>query len=196
MNPSRVRAGRKARRKGKVRENEIAKAISLWWTKGKDNKAFRRAPLSGGFPHKRAHGDLLPMKPETAGFPFLVDVKDRADIQGLDFADLLVNEKCPVFKWFDELTRIIQENPLSHQGKYRLLIVHKDRKDYCVVGQREVSFIEDNAGTIPHMKIRHPWRWEVPYVFLLSALFDKDPETLKTVDARGDNAALQPMGSQ
>jgi hypothetical protein len=178
--PIRSAAGRKSRRKGKVRENEIAKAISLWWTGGKDNKVFRRAPLSGGFPNKRAHGDILPMKPEAAGFPFLVDVKDRKNVESLDFVDLLLNEKCPVFRWFDELTRILQENPI-HGGKLRLLIIHKNRRDYCVVGQKEISEIEEKSGAIHYIKVKHPFRWEMLYIFPLKMLFDKNPDTFKSI---------------
>ncbi len=177
--PKRVKAGRKSRRKGKKRENEIAKSLSHWWTGGSDNKVLRRAPLSGGFPKKGADGDILPMKPAAHGFPFIIDVKDRKSVESMDFADLLSNKECPIFKWFVEVGNIVQNNPEAHARKLRLLIIHKNRRDYGVIGAKELAYIEDNAGPLPYIKVRHRFMWETLYVFPLPALFDKDPETLR-----------------
>src|SRR3990172_1345271 len=153
--PKNIARGRKSSRKGKRRERIFAKELSLWWTGEKDSQSFRRTPQSGGFPKKRSHGDILPISPDAAMFPFVIDIKDRKNVEGVEFADLLSNEGCPLFKWFDELTQIIQENPVLHAGKLRLLIVHKKRKDYCIVGGKEYAYVTDNAGPIPYMKISH-----------------------------------------
>lgn len=173
------KAGKKASRKGKRREYIFAQNLSKWWTDGKDKNAFRRTPRSGAFPRKGSHGDIVPVSPEAMFFPFVVEIKDRKNVADIDFADLLVNEKCPIFKWWDALSAILVNNPLLHAGKYRLLSIHKHQKDYCVVGKKEVGYIEANAGRIPMIKILHRFKHEILYVFPLSALFDKDPETLK-----------------
>lgn len=178
--PIRVKAGRKSRRKGNKRENEIAKELSLWWTSGKDNKALRRSPLSGGWLRKGSDGDILPVSELTEGFPFLIDVKDQKVVDSIEFADLLLRPDCPIFKWFDELTEMQQKYPAQHGSKQRMLIIHKSRHgDYCVFGQKELSYIEDNAGPIAHMKVKHKHRYEMLYVVPLTFLLDKDPETLK-----------------
>jgi hypothetical protein len=178
--PAKVKAGRKSRRKGNKRENELAKQLSLWWTAGKDNKALRRAPLSGGWLRKGSEGDILPVAESTQDFPFLIDVKDQKCVDEIEFADLLLRPDCAIFKWFDELTAMKQKYPVQHGAKQRMLIVHKYRQgDYCVLGQPELSYIEDNAGSIPHMKVKHHHRYEMLYVVPLQFLMDKDPETLK-----------------
>lgn len=173
-----VRAGKKANRKGKAREREFAKRLSAWWSGGKDKLAFRRTPISGGWPNKRAQGDITPVSPEARFFPFVVDVKDRENIQGMEFADLLANAKCPIYCWFDELTDIIRENPVLHEGKMRLLVIYKNRRYYCIVGTKELSYIEDNAGFIPHLKVRHRFPAETLIIFHLDFLFEKDPNLL------------------
>lgn len=178
--PVRVKAGRKSRRKGSARENEIAKTLSFWWTAGKDNKALRRSPLSGGWLRKGSDGDILPVNELAAGFPFLIDVKDQKVVDSIEFADLLLRPDCPIFGWFDELTLMQQTYPAQHGSKQRMLLIHKHRKgDYCVFGQKEMSYIEDNAGPIAHMKVKHTHRYEMLYVVPLQFLLDKDPETLK-----------------
>jgi hypothetical protein len=178
--PMRVKAGRKSRRKGASRENEIAKTLSLWWTAGKDKQALRRSPLSGGWLRKGSDGDILPVNELADGFPFLIDVKDQKVVQDIEFADLLLRPDCPIFAWFDELTEMQQKYPIQHGSKQRMLIIHKARKgDYCVFGQKEISYLEDNAGSIPYMKVKHNHRYEVLYVVPLKFLLEKDPETLK-----------------
>lgn len=178
--PVRVKAGRKSRRKGNKRENEIAKTLSLWWTAGKDNKALRRSPLSGGWLRKGSDGDILPVSELADGFPFLIDVKDQKVVDSIEFADLLLRPDCPIFGWFDELTVMQQTYPVQHGSKLRMLIIHKRGKgDYCVFGQKEISYIEDNAGPIAHMKVKHNHRYEMLYVVPMQFLLDKDPETLK-----------------
>ena len=175
------KTGRKSSRKGKARERKLAKLLSRWWTCGKDSKAFRRTPQSGGFPKKRSHGDVLPITFEASLFPFVIDVKDRKTLQDFEFADLLVNSKSKIFAWFDELSQIIAENPAMHAGKMRLMVIHKNQKDYCMVGSKEIEYITLNAGRIPNIKINHTHGNEVLYVFPLKELFLKDPETLKSV---------------
>lgn len=175
------KTGRKSSRKGKKRENEFAKALSLWWTGGKDNKAFRRTPQSGGFPKKGSHGDILPIAMEASLFPFVIDVKDRKSIAKMDFTDLLVHDKSPIFQWWKELESVILDNPQFHAGKMRLMVIHKKQQDYCMVGGKEIEYITSNAGRMPFVKISHPFGEEPLYVFHLSSLFDKDPETLKSV---------------
>lgn len=178
--PVRVKAGRKSRRKGNKRENEIAKTLSLWWTAGKDKKALRRSPLSGGWLRKGSDGDILPVNELSDGFPFLIDVKDQKVVDRIEFADLLLHPDCPIFGWFDELTEMKQKYPIQHGSKQRMLIIHKFKKgDYCVFGQQELSYLEDNAGSIPYMKVKHNHRYEVLYVVPLKFLLEKDPETLK-----------------
>lgn len=177
------RAGRKASRKGKKRERLLAKVLSNWWTNKQDPKAFRRTPLSGGFPKKRATGDIMPVSQEAQTFPFVVDVKDRKVIQTFEFTDLVIAETSPIFKWFDELTEIIAESPMFLSGKLRLLVIHKNQKDYGIIGAKEHTFIEMHAGALPHVKVRHPWRYETLYIFPLEVLLQKDPETLK-INAR------------
>lgn len=196
MDEKASRAGRKACRKGKHRERELAKIFSLWWTRGEDRNAFRRTPVSGGWPRKRSHGDIIPVSQEAVSFPFIVDVKDRQGVQGIEFVDLLENERSPIFVWFDELTKIIQENFLVHSGKHRLLVVHKNRKDYCIVGRKEMEFLSDRAGVIPHVKVAHPWRWEVLYLFPLSVLLSKDPSALRISGVGRSDAAFQQVGTE
>lgn len=175
------KTGRKSSKKGKRRENEFAKALSKWWTAGKTNKAFRRTPLSGGFPKRGSHGDIIPIDPVAQLFPFVIDVKDRKNVNDLEFADMLVREKCPLFKWWAELEAVIRDNPQFHAGKMRLMIIHKKQKDYCMVGGKELDYITSNAGRLPVLKIAHPFGEEPLYVFHLTSLFEKDPETLKSV---------------
>ena len=169
--------GRKSSRKGKVRERKIADSLGIWWTEGKDRKAFRRTPLSGGFPTKSSHGDIVPVSPEARLFPFLIEIKDRKEVENLDFADILTNPGHPVLRWWSELGEIVSGDPAFHEGKYKLLIVHKRHKDYCVVNIMSFQFILDNAGPLPNIKIR-PAEGEVLVVFPFKSLLEKDPRTL------------------
>jgi hypothetical protein len=66
--------GRMSRSKGADYENQIAKILSLWWTKGRDNKSFRRTPMSGGWDHRHAAGDLIAPDPN---FPVHIEIRKR-----------------------------------------------------------------------------------------------------------------------
>jgi hypothetical protein len=179
MTVDRSAVGRKSCRKGKHREREFARELSRWWTNDKDPKAFRRTPLSGGWLMKHSQGDVVPVTPEAELFPFLTEVKDRKEIDEFDFADLLTNENCSVLKWWKTLNETITNNPRMNAGKKRLMVLHKNRKDYCVIGIPELKFLEDRAGRFPYIKIWTPFT-ETLVVFPLDSLFDADPESLKT----------------
>lgn len=174
------RAGRKAARKGRRREREFAKLLSLWWTGGKNKYAFRRTPLSGGFPKKRSHGDILPASQDASLFPFVVEIKDRKNFKDLEFVDLLVNKKSLIFRWWEDLRVIIQSNPMFLSDKHPLLVLYKRRRYYCIMGKRGMSFLEDRVGKIPYVKVRHSFGHEILYVFSLDYLIrEKYPEALR-----------------
>jgi hypothetical protein len=166
-------------RKGKNRERCLAAEISRWWTAGKDPKAFRRTPQSGGWVMHATDGDIIPVTPEAETFRFIIEIKDRKELDEFDFAEILIREKCSILQWWKTLNETIQNNLHRHAGKKRLLIVHKKHKDYCVVGIPEFTFLENHTGKFPHMKIWTPFS-ETLVVFSLESLLDADPESLKT----------------
>lgn len=177
MPVDRSAVGRKSSRKGKHREREFARALSNFWTNNKDPNAFRRSPLSGGWPQRSAQGDIIPVTQEAALFPLVVEVKDRKELDDFDFADLLTNEKCSILKWWKTLNETVA-TPLN-AGKRRMMILHKRHKDYCVIGIPELTFFNDRVGKFPVMKIWTPFA-ETLVVFPADSLFDMDPEALKT----------------
>jgi hypothetical protein len=179
MNTLRSGIGKKSMQKGRRAELRISNALSLWWTGGKDSKAFRRTPLSGGWLSHATDGDIIPITPEAELFKYVVEIKDRKEIDDFDFAEILINEKCSILQWWKTLNETIQNNPHRHAGKQRLLIVHKKHKDYCVVGIPEMTFLEERTGKFPYMKIWTPFS-ETLIVFSLGSLLDADPEALKT----------------
>lgn len=86
--------GRMSRSKGASYENTIAKILSLWWTNGKDKKAFRRTPMSGGWDSRFAAGDLI--APEPA-FPVHIEIRKREEFE---LGQLLKGG--PIMNWLQE----------------------------------------------------------------------------------------------
>lgn len=112
-----------SRNKGNRGERAIAKAFQAWW--GSD---FARTPMSGGFSTEKfrtdwnAAGDLV--TPDES-FVFCVEAKW---VQGWTLDQLLINEKCIVFKWWEQT---INECP---NDKLPLLVFKKNnQKFFCML---------------------------------------------------------------
>lgn len=68
--------------KGRTFEVQVAKAVSLWWTDGKDKDAFWRNAGSGGRVHKVAtpySGDICPVKDNAKPWRLHIECKKRED---------------------------------------------------------------------------------------------------------------------
>lgn len=129
-------------------ERLVAKKLSLWWTANKD--AFKRAPVSGGWPKKRSHGDIVanddvdqPDEVVTAARGmlrlFAVDVKRR--VQGSTgewhLEQLLSAAKHPILKWWEEIGALA-----DHLGRMRMLIFTKAKRQYCLMfGSSEMEWL-------------------------------------------------------
>lgn len=98
-------------------ERNIAKVFSLWWFG--DEKSLVRSPCSGGWPGKRAEGDIIAVSEEgEKDFIFCVDAKQR--IAG-DIECLLSYKKHPIIIWWEEL---LEMKPVK-EGKVPLLVISK-----------------------------------------------------------------------
>jgi hypothetical protein len=120
----RVRAGKKASRKGKSFEREVSKILSEWW--GEKN-SFCRVPQSGGWNvvsdedlRARTRGDLVTPK----DFPFVISCKK---VESFEFHTIL-SEKNIFHKWWNEIEEIAFDC-----GKRPMLIFSRNRWKIFVV---------------------------------------------------------------
>lgn len=131
-------------------ERLVAKKLSLWWTANKD--AFKRAPVSGGWPKKRSHGDIVanddidqPDEVIAAARRmlrlFAIDVKRR--VQGSSgewhLEQLLSAAKHPILKWWGEIGELA-----TRLGRMRMLIFTKAKRQYCLMfGSSEMTWLTE-----------------------------------------------------
>lgn len=131
--------------KWKVFERNVAKELGVWWCD--DEKAFIRTPCSGGWPSKRAEGDVVGADGALYdAFPFCVDAKCR---KNWDLETLLTHTTHPFVEWWYELGDM---RPVREDGKLRLLIVSKTSgmaKALAVLGREEDQLLQQVVGKWP-----------------------------------------------
>jgi hypothetical protein len=144
-------------------EARIAKMLSIWWTG--HEKAFTRAPCSGGWPAPRANGDMvanidlqgIPQHVKDAARAFTstwsMDVKRRirgsrsaskdGDPQKWNVEELLTAPKHPIIKWWLEMNALA-----ATRGTYRFLVANKATyHSYVIFGEREMTYIKSCVQT-------------------------------------------------
>jgi len=138
--PVRVKAGRKAKRKGNSNEREVANLLAAWWGVGE----FMRTPSSGGWGKSRqvrddfnAAGDIVTT---ATDFPFCVEVKseERWELEQL----LTSPEKCPIARWWKQAER---ETP---EGKAPLLLFTRKLRPWYAMFQGANLMGASLAGTL------------------------------------------------
>lgn len=109
INPKRIAAGKKAKRKGSSNELKLAKQFKVWWGKGE----WARTPSSGGWSTKdnregfRAVGDIMTT---ATDFNYCIEAKKQ---EGWNFQQLLNNDKCAILEWWDQATGETPESMLT-----------------------------------------------------------------------------------
>lgn len=133
----------------KAAERKTAETLGLWWAGSK--KAFKRTPVSGGWPTKGTHGDIIAndelklddeVKQYASRFhaEWTVEVKRRKTRGGgseWTFEQLLTCAKHPIFKWWKQVTEVA-----GNRGTNRMLIFMKGNgQRFIAFGEREMGFI-------------------------------------------------------
>ncbi|RLC34619.1 hypothetical protein DRH14_02535 [Candidatus Shapirobacteria bacterium] len=122
------------KKKGDRFEREIANKLSAWC-----GKTLRRAPLSGGWPEKKALGDIVCVD-DPEGFPFVISVKWR---KTWALEDLFL-PKSPLMKWWAEVEEIARKN-----RKIPMLILKKNRRaPFLIMSEGDIMRIEMHSGVV------------------------------------------------
>lgn len=183
-------------------EARTAKMLSIWWT-GYD-KAFTRAPCSGGWPAPRANGDMvanldspsIPQHVKDAARAFTntwsMDVKRRVrgsrstskdgDQQKWSVEELLTAPKHPIIKWWLEMNELA-----ATRGTYRFLIANKATyHSYAVFGEREMTYlkscIQRARSIVPHE--RFDWSSILGPHLIVTGVSPQVPESLTIFELR------------
>jgi len=139
----------------KSAERLVARKLGDWWCGNED--AFKRAPVSGGWPKKRSHGDILtnddidqPRDVITSARKFMslfaIDVKRR--IKGSagtewHLEQLLSAPKHPVFDWWEDVTQLA-----NRLHRMRMLIFTKAKRQYVLMfGPEGIAWLRDRLGS-------------------------------------------------
>jgi len=136
----------------KASERLVGRKLGSWWADDED--AFVRAPVSGGWPKKRSHGDLVAntdvdvdTNTQILAHRFVttwsVDVKRRVKgSAGKEWhlEQLLSARKHPIIKWWADVTAIA-----ARRGTMRMLIFTKAKRQYCLMfGEPEMNYLLGN----------------------------------------------------
>lgn len=180
--PDRVAAGKKSKRKGSAFELKLAKEFAAWWGKGQ----FARSPGSGGWgrPQNRdgfnACGDIITTNRD---FPWCLELKHQ---EGWNLDQLLLNDGCIIWKWWEQCVDETPENLLS------MLIFKKNRQKPMVMirkalvehGPFGVSenvsdlYVELQQMDTTMFEIKDPQNGQKLVIFPLEDLFNICPTAL------------------
>lgn len=150
------RGGGKA--KGSAFEREVAKALSLWMTKGKDKTQLIRSVLSGGwFPGQKAlegwrHvGDLAPNGPRGEKFRklFAVECKHRRDISLYDIWTRKADDT--LLGWWEKLKHDAGEVDVSP------LLIFRSNRMPTMVGMSVEAFTLIGTSNRPTQVAHFEW---------------------------------------
>lgn len=167
--------------KGANFERQIAKQLSLWYSKGKRDDIFWRTAISGGRATTRmkqgkqtanSAGDLGFL--HHSGKPFIdmcvVEIKrgynskktsPGAQISILSLLDASSRKREPIlFRWWDKA----EAERIAHGRKYSLLLFRRDRHNACICMNKNVfdtiesrskkPFMFPHNGTWVHVQMR------------------------------------------
>lgn len=156
-------------------ENRVAKKLSKWLTRGVTDKALVRAPCSGGWPGKRAEGDIVANTdvsiPEDVRelakhfkSKFVIECKRRKGSgDGWTLEQLLTAKKHPIIKWWEECTVLA-----DRLARNRIMVIAKGQRGipYVVLSAMDLAIIVDDLEVMS----AYPWaRFSLPW--LDSALY-------------------------
>lgn len=168
----------------KAFEREAARRIGIWWCD--DDTAFRRSPCSGGWPKKRADGDIIAINDRMRlEHPIVYDCKHRKGSTKFPWhlEQLLTHKNHLLVQWWHEMGEM---EPVK-KGRYRWLIVSKSgiSESLLVLGLREVRAIEaivpDKFRAIPKISFA-VGRCEDPSVETEVLTFCRFLEFMDTID--------------
>lgn len=155
------------KRKGGAFERDVAKALSLWLTKGNDKTQLIRSVLSGGWQARGLlqAGDLAPNGERGEAFRrrFVVECKHRREI---DLWALWLPGG-HLRRWWDTL---IKETG-GHPGVYPLLVF---RQNNSPIRAATTAFLLPQVSRVSH-EILHA-RWLHLIIFPFADLLISDPD--------------------
>lgn len=140
--PNRVKAGKKAKRKGNNNERDLSKKLQEWWGHG----VFVRTPSSGGWATAdtrgsfRACGDIMTT---ATDWPFICEAKKD---ESWDLDKLLHNDKCVVYSWLEQANREAKE-----ANAVPLLILARNRVPAVAVC--DLFLFNKQFGTLWHDRL-------------------------------------------
>ena len=161
-------------------ERRIAMDIGKWWCD--DDESFARSPCSGGWPNKRAEGDVVPIKDISKNFPFCIDAKYRegGGIDGWHIENLILCKACPVIQWWEELKEIGENT-----NRFPILVTAKKREGPLLfINSVTKSFIEKFCGVTGGKSIEcnNIFGTECVYIYLYEEFLQRvKPSSLREI---------------
>lgn len=182
--------------KWKSFELVMAKALSEWYFG--DQTTLRRSPCSGGWPLKRAEGDIVATTPEfDKEFPWCVDAKQRKGGSGPEWhlEQLLTAKKHPILDWWFEMNDMA---PVK-AGKQRMVVFSKTAglaNALMVIGRKEFQWLKAVSGPFSAIPSMHfvVGRCEDPTVETERLTFMKFNDFLDYVDGKAIRQLVQEKG--
>lgn len=117
----------RSKEKGARFERKVCRLLSLWWSDGKSDRVFWRAPTFKQ-PDGTVHqcGDIVQIDLSYPKCPYCFELKHHKDFRLEDF---LTGKKSGIVSWWEQT---IQECP---PGMKPVLIVHRDRGPTLVLSK-------------------------------------------------------------